>query len=369
MERNLWRNLPLVFLIVVFTFVEGEAGARYLQVDPDPIITLDSCTGYKPKAAIHGYSAGPLGLIPIETNSLGFRDVEHANEKPDGVYRVLFLGDSFTEALQVPEDKTFTRRLQKMADDKHEPLEIITMAVSSFGTGQELLAYECYGKAFHPDLVVLDFNSYDLLDNSFRIDQFTPGFSIIDGKLTEDETFRRNIQNRLAARATLFPGSLYFMKDHSMLLRYLVFKIQNAQAGKALSDAAGVSSPALPLFAKEYPPAWEEAWNLTEKIIAKLNLEVHTDKASLLLLNLPPQEQLDAPSAVKDSSVDFSKPSQRLGQIGKLLHVPVLDLYKPLSSAGKNGPVHFNNDPHLTALGHEVVAEALFKELQSVYVH
>ena len=242
------------------------------------------------------------------------------------------------------------------------------MAVSSFGTGQELLAYECYGKQFHSDLVVLDFNSYDLLDNSFRIDQFTPGFSTIDGKLTEDETFRKNVRSRLAARATLFPGSLYFMKDRSMLLRYLALKIQNARAGKALSDAAGASSPVLPLFAKEYTPAWDEAWGLTEKIIGRLNQDTKMEKASLLILNLPPLEQLDSTSLKNDPTTNLNKPSERIALIGKNLHVSVLDLYAPLLSAQKDGAVHFNNDPHLTALGHEVVAEALFNEIRSISV-
>jgi hypothetical protein len=42
----------------------------------------------------------------IEVNSAGFRDREHSIEKQAGTRRVVLLGDSFLEAIQVPFDRS-----------------------------------------------------------------------------------------------------------------------------------------------------------------------------------------------------------------------------------------------------------------------
>ena len=44
--------------------------------------------------------------VPIKTNSLGFRDLERATNKPPNVSRIAILGDSFVEAIQVDFSKT-----------------------------------------------------------------------------------------------------------------------------------------------------------------------------------------------------------------------------------------------------------------------
>ena len=47
--------------------------------------------------------------VERDINSSGFPDVEHRQEKAEGVYRIGFFGDSYTEARQVPVDSTFFR--------------------------------------------------------------------------------------------------------------------------------------------------------------------------------------------------------------------------------------------------------------------
>jgi hypothetical protein len=53
---------------------------------------------YRPNALIH-----PPGGVEIRTNRYGFRDVDlQSPDKPDGVYRVAFVGDSVTVASMRP---------------------------------------------------------------------------------------------------------------------------------------------------------------------------------------------------------------------------------------------------------------------------
>jgi len=359
MKRKLVRAGVFGLAVCVLVLIFGEIGARLLQLDPTSLITLDSCTGYKSIPNSHGVSAGPGGLVPISINSAGFRDTEHTVAKPAGVYRVLFLGDSMTEALQVPEGETFVRQLQNMADSKHLSLEFINMGVSSFGTTQELLAYECYGREYKPDLVVLDFNAGNVLNNYFRSDPFTPAFSDTDGKLVLNESYKANISVRMAQRDTFYPGILYYIKDNSAFIRYLLFQMANARAGAALA-ADGTSD--LSEYATNPTPQWQAAWTLTEDIVGKLKTDTQADDAQMLIVNFPTLQQME-PQADTSGAYDYNLPDARITAIGKTLQVPVLDLYPALLSAQATAAVHWPNDPHLTAYGHTTVAALLWSEV------
>lgn len=352
-------GVAICLLVLVF----GEIGARVFQVDPDSLITLDSCTGYKSIPGSRGVIRGPGGLVPIQINSAGFRDIEHTLQKPKGVYRVLFLGDSMTEATQVPEEETFARQLQKLADTNNLSLEVINMGVSSFGTAQEVLAYECYGQHYHPDLVVLAFNGGNVLNNYFRSDQFTPTFSEKDGHLVLDESYKTNVAQRLHQKKTLFPGSFYFIKDHLMFVRHLFFEMQNALAGRALAGAAGTSEPILGEFTTPYTPEWEAAWARTGSILARLQADTQKNNARMLVVQFPALLQMESGETPAGEHLDLEQPNIRITAIATSLGVPILNLYKPLLSAQKTAPVHWPGDPHLTAYGHTVVAKLLFDKV------
>src|SRR5262249_4865122 len=100
------------------------------------------------------------------TNGAGFHDVEHATEKPDDVYRILVLGDSYIEALQVSIEEGFTQRLERELGSRvgGKRIEVINLGVSGSGPPQYYRILEQKGLAYTPDLVIMAV----LPDNDFR---------------------------------------------------------------------------------------------------------------------------------------------------------------------------------------------------------
>ena len=90
-------------------------------------------------------------------NSHGLRDLERAYEKPPGTRRVLLLGDSVTEATQVPLGNTFATLLESDLRARGEPVEVINAGVAGFGTDNELAFFRAEGVRHEPDIVVLVF--------------------------------------------------------------------------------------------------------------------------------------------------------------------------------------------------------------------
>ena len=55
----------------------------------------------------------PEGTVTVTYNSQGWRDLEHEVEKPEGVFRILVLGDSFMEALQVEYEESLAGWIER----------------------------------------------------------------------------------------------------------------------------------------------------------------------------------------------------------------------------------------------------------------
>jgi lysophospholipase L1-like esterase len=97
------------------------------------------------------WSEGPF---VYRYNSAGFRDVEHAIEKPEGMRRIVVVGDSVTEAIWVAWDSTFVGVLQSRLQGEYE---VINLGQSGLNTPQEIHLFEQEGLRYEPDIVVLNF--------------------------------------------------------------------------------------------------------------------------------------------------------------------------------------------------------------------
>src|SRR5919108_5792949 len=105
----------------------------------------------------------------VRMNSHGFRDKERTYEKKEGTFRILALGDSYTEGVQVSLEQTFPYILEERLNSEKSGVrfEVLNLGVSGFGTAQEYLTLKHYGLEYKPDLVILNFFiGNDVRDNS-----------------------------------------------------------------------------------------------------------------------------------------------------------------------------------------------------------
>jgi lysophospholipase L1-like esterase len=91
-------------------------------------------------------------------NSLGFHDKEIQKPKSDGVYRILFLGDSCTEQGFPDLVELFLNAGKGNAERRYES---VTMAVTGYTSHQGKVMAEKYGALAEPDLVVVYFGWND----------------------------------------------------------------------------------------------------------------------------------------------------------------------------------------------------------------
>jgi hypothetical protein len=131
-------------------------------------------TGYGPRinSVARAYMYDNNGKLVYDNhitfNGKGYRGPEIPYDKPHDVYRILLIGDSFVEAVQVDYPDTFGALLQtelaKHNTDKRK-FEVVAQGRYGWGTLQEYLYYVNEGYKYHADLVILSFYINDVADN------------------------------------------------------------------------------------------------------------------------------------------------------------------------------------------------------------
>jgi Flp pilus assembly protein TadD/lysophospholipase L1-like esterase len=213
-SRSFLRRLAKPAVAVCATLLAllaAEAFVRILRLAPGikPIqLSSYDCIYKRSKNPILGFelkancrSDNPDFIQTYErTNSHGQRDRERTLRKPNGVRRVLLLGDSVVEGYGLRESETISRRLEDLYPDGST--EVLNFGVSAYCTRAEVELLEVKGLRFEPDVVVLVFVENDF--DNFNREAFPLGGTIHRPAIV-NALFRRSHLFRLASiRLNLF---------------------------------------------------------------------------------------------------------------------------------------------------------------------
>ena len=350
---------------------------------------LDKKVGYKGIANAEGERKEGEIESYVKMNSHGFRDRERSYEKGKDVFRIVVLGDSIIEALQVPLEQAFTDVLERMLNSESDKrFEVINLGVSGFGTGQEYLTLKYYGLNYQPDLIILAFFLFnDIRNNSLTLDSKYSGRSINDRSIPyfvlnngeiEELSFRigkRKIIKTFLAR--LFPNIYYLIGD-SVRAPWLV----NLLWEMGLTDSVNSFkkkdiSKSYYLYAEKYTPDWENAWAVTKALILKMAKELEMNKIRLLVVVISSEVEfrpdmwdktLDEDPSMRLLEFDLKKPERILSSfleangIDYLLLQPGFEKYT--KETGKDLHFHYVYDNHWNANGNAVAAQLVYSKLK-----
>lgn len=183
-----------------FFYPAPTADFRVIRVgEPPPYIHyVDAVPWAK---SVTGYKVEGEYETIISINEKGLRGpVAPPYEKPPGEFRILYVGDSFVQAVQVEFEDTVYQQLKKRLQNLPGQYEVIGVGQAGWGTDQAYLYYLYEGHRYQPDLVIYQFTTNDVTDNAR--DTFYPGskfrqhFSIENGKLVMRE-FDINVKHKV----------------------------------------------------------------------------------------------------------------------------------------------------------------------------
>jgi len=350
----------------LFALLVAEGALRVTGHPPDATMP-DSTIGvrWRPHAPYRWTSEG---FSEGRFNGHGWRDREHAWARPAGTSRVLFVGDSFVQALEVPLDSAFFRRLERDLDRREPPgrhAEVIALGRAGCGTTDELLMYRRWGKLYDPQVVALLFIANDWSDNWNNGDDIRPRLEDDGDSLRLDTSFLA--APRFRKRLRLSP-----LKAHSSLVTFVADALQRWRARvKPTATEAGLTGAV----------GWYQAWNLdrhppadsvpqmrlTAKILGKFAREVAADGRRFVVF-LPPLPESVSPellaARVHDPNFDPWKIERFLEEAGAREGFEVVSLRPVFESYFRSGgpSAWYGKSPaygHWNARGHALGERAM----------
>lgn len=231
----------------------------------------------------------------VRINDAGLREREIPSTR-DGRFRILVLGNSFMEGLQVVDEDLFSRRLEMQLDAAASPgtrLEVINAGTSGWGTDNALLYYRHEGWRYAADLVVLAFNTgNDVMENHDALMQraifpypHKPHFVLDDGRLVPrdyplpaESAFGRTAL-RLDRAAMRWSAAYRLLRDAGLTPRPTEAAAPPGNEGMP----TGVALP-LGVYLTTHPAPWQEAWRVTRGLVLRLAREVAAHGARFVVV-------------------------------------------------------------------------------------
>jgi len=373
--RNALLNMIILMTSLMFAAALVEVGVRafgLFRFPPDDFVEPHPELGWAHIPNKEGYWIIGNERIYVKINSKGLRDKEYSYQKPKGVYRILVLGDSFTEGFQVPLEETFCEVLEKKLATHRTKFEVINAGFAGVGTDYALLFLRREGFKYDPDLVLLAFFGNDIYDNYRSKDVSKDAGSPL---AFEERGAIVRIKHFLADNSCAYNYIGGILPKSAPLLAKVAMKL-GLLSPQPIDGFEGVEQPHRVVFSKRYGRDLQEAWDVTRLLIRKLKREAGKHGSRLVVVSIPFREQVDkgfwseelSRSAMKEQEWDLSKPDRLLAQFLHEQEIPVLllashfqkhlkkaDLYHPVDKNGRDG--------HWNARGHRLAAEVLYRWL------
>lgn len=263
---------------------------------------------------IPGKKAKLMG-VDVYINQYGFRDNEYRIEKPRGTYRILLLGDSLTLGWGVPQSERFSELLERMLNfrvPQGRKVQIINTGVGNYNTAQEVAFFAARGRAWKPDMVIMNFFINDAEPTPLRHGTWPFKYSYL-ARWTWGRLDLLQRRFRTAPRYDKYYRSLY----------------------------------------KENQPGWVAC----QKAIGRLVRLSQEDGFTLVLAILPELHSVEPQYIFRNEEREIAARAQAVGVKYVVMLAPYFQGLQPQSLWVSP------DDAHPNAIGHRIIAEGLYAYL------
>ena len=342
----MFRNLGITLLSIVLALAVCEGLLRIFGagVLPKPdLYEMDPDVGKRMRPGWEGNEFE----APVVINSKGLRSPETPYEKPEGVYRILALGDSWTFGFRMNEPDAYPRQLERILNERAatrgDPrrFEVINAGVIGYSTDQEAAYLRVEGWKYQPDLVLV--NYYPVNDTHNKLASYQKRANI------------RAIHPWLL-RLYEAPKRLYLRQFWKGLRRTIKQKLAVARAGGDPNAAA-----------RDWTDGYREGdrgWVAVQTALADIGLQARAQHVPILAVLLPDAQNLERYAATYHPRI--APMVEGAVRAAGLDYFDLEPTFAPWQ--GREDEVRFGNLRHPNAKGYGVIAAAVADEIARRYL-
>jgi len=319
--------------------------------------------------------------VEFRTNSLGLRDREYAVPKPPSVFRILMLGDSFTEGGGLIAEDTIPKQLETQLNARCErAFEVVNAGVASYSPVLEYLLLKSIGLTLQPDLIILEFDMTDLKDDLIRTATATfdaygrpvavpPDLRIEPALLMPPIRKSRRLRVLDPLEAWLSRSKLYYDFRRSPYGERLLGSLKLTP--ERLEELGLIGNVQYDYGAPTRDvegPQEREAWARSERYLVGIRDLASANGIPFVLVINPHAQQVSALESpvgrlregVGPGLYTSDRPFRRLENFGRSEDIPVINPLRLLRErTAVERPLFKHDDIHHTPAGARVVAEAV----------
>ena len=327
---------------------------------------------------------GVMQGAPFTTSSLGLRDREYAIPKPAGTFRILMLGDSFTEGGGLEDNETVAKIVEAglRSGACGNAVDVINAGHASYSPILEYLLLRDVGLRLEPDLVVLNFDMTDVHDDFVRtriarLDANHLPIAVAPHPRIETWLIMppvlprplRALEDRMA-RLAVYQA---FRKSKPGIWLFGRFTLSQAQI-ETKGLIGNLRYDRLALARDRDFPDVREGWTLTRRYLTGIHELARRHGAGFALVVYPHAYQVSATASpvgrermgISAGLFDSTRPFAILEEFGAQHRVPVINLralFRQRESVP--GPLFRERDFHHTKAGVAVFGEGVLSGLRA----
>ena len=336
------KSIKILALLIITALLLEVAFRLYNNANPTFIFSDKSYNRFRGKPFSKDYN--------FTLNSKGFKDIEYAKVKPQGVYRILGIGDSFVFGV-VPYQYNFLTILEEKLNRNNKKIELINMGIPSIGVDSYYSLIVNEGLELNPDFIICCF----AIGNDF-----------VDRKPEKSNLYLFSFLKYLFKiipyyKGNIIHGDIEYHDDNPSFSLDKFMEIVWIRGWMFFKDSERFKKQ---LFLQN---------NYACSYIKKIKDMCDYKNIKLLVVIIPEELQIDSElqkgfrSRFKDLDLedfDFGFPNKLLCSQLKRLDIAYIDLLNDFSIASTNKRYYKPNDTHWNIAGNKLASDLIYEKIR-----